>query len=226
MWVLVIEDDDATAEFISQGLREDGHVVEIAREGDTGFAHALGTNYDVLVVDRMLPHHDGLSIVSTLRARGIDTPVLFLSTLAGIDDRVTGLDAGGDDYLVKPFALAELQARVNALGRRTREDTRLRVGVLEIDLLAHTATWNRRDLDLNPREYALLAYFARHADQLVTKSMLLEQVWGFRFDPKTSIVETHLSRLRAKLEQVRAGNLIQTIRGGGYRLHVATTSPE
>jgi two-component system, OmpR family, response regulator len=219
MRVLVIEDDEETAKFIAQGLGDDGHVVEIANNGDTGLAQAIGSNYDVLVVDRMLPHQDGLSIVSTMRDRGIGTPVLFLSTLAGIDDRVTGLDAGGDDYLVKPFALAELQARVNALSRRTREDTRLAVGVLEVDLLAHTATWNRRDLDLNPREYSLLAYFARHADQLVTKSMLLEQVWGFRFDPKTSIVETHLSRLRAKLEQAGACNLIQTVRGGGYRLH-------
>jgi two-component system OmpR family response regulator len=127
MRVLVIEDDEETAKFIAQGLGDDGHVVEIANNGNTGLAQAIGSNYDVLVVDRMLPHQDGLSIVSTMRDRGIGTPVLFLSTLAGIDDRVTGLDAGGDDYLVKPFALAELQARVNALGRRTREDTRLAV---------------------------------------------------------------------------------------------------
>jgi two-component system OmpR family response regulator len=228
MRVLVIEDDEDTAEFIAQGLGDEGHMVEIARDGDFGLFQALSGDHDVLVVDRMIPCRDGLTLVTMLRAEDINTPILFLSTLSGIDDRVLGLDAGGDDYLVKPFALAELQARVNALGRRAREDrpTRIRVGALELDLIAHAATWGGRNLDLLPREYALLEYFARHADQLVTKSMLLEHVWGFRFDPKTSLVETHLSRLRIKLEQVRAGNLIQTIRGGGYRLHVATTSPE
>jgi two-component system OmpR family response regulator len=228
MRVLVIEDDEDTAEFIAQGLGDEGHMVDIARDGDFGLSQALSGDHDVLVVDRMIPCRDGLTLVTMLRAENINTPILFLSTLSGIDDRVLGLDAGGDDYLVKPFALAELQARVNALGRRAREDrpARIRVGALELDLIAHAATWDGRNLDLLPREYALLEYFARHADQLVTKSMLLEHVWGFRFDPKTSLVETHLSRLRIKLEQVRAGNLIQTIRGGGYRLHVATTSPE
>ena len=228
MRVLVIEDDEDTAEFIAQGLGDEGHMVEIARDGDFELSQALSGDHDVLVVDRMIPCRDGLTLVTMLRAENINTPILFLSTLSGIDDRVLGLDAGGDDYLVKPFALAELQARVNALGRRAREDrpTRIRVGALELDLIAHAATWDGRNLDLLPREYALLEYFARHADQLVTKSMLLEHVWGFRFDPKTSLVETHLSRLRIKLEQVRAVNLIQTIRGGGYRLHVATTSPE
>jgi two-component system OmpR family response regulator len=228
MRVLVIEDDEETAEFIAQGLGDEGHMVAIARDGDCGLSQALSGGHDVLVVDRMVPRRDGLTLVTMLRAENINTPILFLSTLSGIDDRVLGLDAGGDDYLVKPFALAELQARVNALGRRAREDrpTRIRVGALELDLIAHAATWAGRNLDLLPREFALLEYFARHADQLVTKSMLLEHVWGFRFDPKTSLVETHLSRLRIKLEQVRAGNLIQTIRGGGYRLHVATASPE
>jgi two-component system OmpR family response regulator len=142
-----------------------------------------------------------------LRAENINTPILFLSTLSGIDDRVLGLDAGGDDYLVKPFALAELQARVNALGRRAREDrpTRIRVGALELDLIAHAATWDGRNLDLLPREYALLEYLRASADQLVTRGMLLEHVWGFRFDPKTSLVETHLSRLRIKLEASTGG---------------------
>lgn len=220
MRILVIEDDAATAEFVAAGLEGQGHVVEVARDGDAGLARAEAGGHDLLVVDRMLPGRDGLGLVAELRARGGDVPVLFLSTLAGIDDRVTGLDAGGDDYLTKPFALVELLARVNALGRRVREDrpTRLRVGPLEIDLLARAAAWSGCDIELQPRELELLVYLARNAGQLVTKGMLLEHVWGFDFDPRTSVVETHLSRLRGKLERAGAFDLVQTVRGAGYVL--------
>jgi two-component system OmpR family response regulator len=220
MRILLIEDDVATAAHVRDGLEEDGHDIEVAGDGDTGLASALAGRHDVLVVDRMLPGRDGLSLVAELRARGIAVPTLFLSTLAGIDDRVSGLEQGGDDYLVKPFALSELVARVNALGRRARDQraTRQHVGDLELDLLARTASWAGRELELNRREFELLSYLARHAGQLVTRKMLLEQVWGFHFDPRTTVVETHLSRLRGKLERAGIENPIVTVRGAGYTL--------
>jgi len=220
MRILVVEDDAATAEFVAGGLAEQGHEVEVAADGAGGLARALEGGYELLIVDRMLPGGDGLGVVARLRAAGSEVPVLFLSTLAGIDDRVTGLEAGGDDYLVKPFALPELLARVGALGRRARDarPTRLAAGALEIDLIDRTARWDGRDLGLIPRELELLVYLARHAGQPVTKGMLLEHVWGFTFDPRTSVVETHLSRLRAKLERAGAADLVRTVRGVGYLL--------
>lgn len=216
--ILVIEDDDATADYVATGLKDHGHQVEVAADGTTGSAMALAASFDVLVVDRMLPGRDGLGIVADLRAAGNDVPVLFLSTLAGLDDRVGGLNAGGDDYLVKPFDFTELLARVHALGRRRREErtTRRRTGALELDLIAHTASWEGRALDLLPREFELLDYLVQNAGQLVTKSMLLQHVWGFSFDPRTSVVETHLSRLRSRLDREGAIELITTVRGGGY----------
>ena len=220
MRILVIEDDAATAEYVAGGLAEQGHAVEVAADAAAGLARALEGDFELLIVDRMLPGGDGLGVVTRLRAAGSDVPVLFLSTLAGIDDRVTGLEAGGDDYLVKPFALPELLARVGALGRRRRDGrpTRVVVGALEIDLIERAARWAGRDLGLIPRELELLVYLARHAGRVVTKGMLLEHVWGFHFDPRTSVVETHLSRLRAKLERAGAGDLIETVRGAGYLL--------
>jgi two-component system, OmpR family, response regulator len=218
--VLIIEDDVETAEHVAEGLRDQGHQVVIAAEGEEGFAQARTGNFAVLIVDRMLPGQDGLDIVVKLRAGGNRVPVLLLSTLAGIDDRVTGLDAGGDDYLVKPFALEELFARVHALARRSREDriTRRVLGPLEIDLIDRKVIWSGAEFDLLPREFELLDYLARHADQVVTKAMLLQHVWGFAFDPRTSVVETHMSRLRARLERSGIGDLIVTVRGGGYVL--------
>ena len=218
MRILVIEDDDATAEYVATGLEEHGHQVEVAADGAIGSAMASAASFDVLVVDRMLPGRDGLGIVADLRAAGNDVPVLILSTLAGLDDRVGGLNAGGDDYLVKPFDFTELLARVHALGRRRREEraTRRRAGALELDLIAHTASWEGRALDLLPREFALLDYLVRNTGQLVTKSMLLQHVWGFSFDPRTSVVETHLSRLRSRLDREGASDMITTVRGGGY----------
>lgn len=216
--ILVIEDDVATAEYVATGLADHGHQVEVASDGTVGFAMASAASFDVLVVDRMLPGRDGLEIVVGLRAAGKDVPVLFLSTLAGIDDRVGGLNAGGDDYLVKPFDFTELLARVHALGRRPREEraTRRRAGALELDLMERTATWQGRALDLLPREFELLDYLVRNAGQLVTKGMLLQHVWGFSFDPRTSVVETHLSRLRSRLDREGAIDMITTVRGGGY----------
>ena len=185
MRILLIEDDPATSSYIRDGVEEHGDEVDIAGDGDTGLVSALAGDHDVLIVDRMLPCRDGLSLVAELRARGSAVPALLLSTLAGIDDRVSGLEQGGDDYLVKPFALMELVARVHALCRRAQgqRGTRQHVGDLELDLLARTASWAGRELELNGREFELLSFLARHAGQLVTRKMLLEQVWGFHFDP-------------------------------------------
>ena len=221
MKILVIEDDPETAEYIRRGLGEHGHVVDVAATGKDGLLLAAGERYDVMVVDRMLPGLDGLAIVRTIRASGVKTPVLFLSTLGGIDDRVTGLDAGGDDYLVKPFAFSELNARINALARRpalAAGDTVLRVADLEIDLIRRTVTRQGRRIEVQPREFKLLEYLMRHAGRVVTRTMLLEQVWDFHFDPQTNVVETHISRLRAKVDKGFGAELIHTVRGAGYCL--------
>jgi two-component system OmpR family response regulator len=222
--ILLIEDDADTAAYIADGLRELGHVVDHAADGPTGRQLAADQRYDILVVDRMLPGLDGLSIVKAIRAAGVRTPVLFLSTLGDLDDRITGLDAGGDDYLVKPFALTELAARVNALGRRPANasaETVLRVGDLEMDLLKRTVTRQGRPVELQPREFSLLEYLMRNAGRVVTRTMLLENVWDFHFDPKTTVVETHMSRLRAKIDRDFAVELIHTVRGQGYSIHAA-----
>lgn len=221
MKLLVIEDDQDTAAFIARGLKEQGHVVDVARDGHDGLMQASGGEYDVLIVDRMLPGMDGLAIVRTLRATGILTPVLFLTAMSGISDRVEGLEAGGDDYLVKPFAFSELNARVSALRRRppaTEVVTVLRVADLEMNLLSRQVSRAGRHIDLQPQEFRLLEFLMRHAATVVTRTMLLEGVWSFHFDPRTSVVETHISRLRAKIDRDFPHSLLHTIRGSGYSL--------
>jgi two-component system, OmpR family, response regulator len=219
--VLLIEDDDDTAAYVANGLTEQGHTVDRAQNGRDGMFLAGDGGYEVLIVDRMLPGMDGLDLVKVLRSANVLTPVLFLSALGGLDDRVTGLDAGGDDYLIKPFAFSELVARLNALTRRgplRATDTMLRVGDLQLDLLKRRVTRRGELIELQPREFRLLEYLMRHAGQVVTRTMLLEQVWDFHFEPKTSVVETHVSRLRAKIDKPFGTDLIQTVRGAGYRI--------
>lgn len=220
MRILLIEDDPDTADYILQGLQGEGHEVQHAAGGRSALFEAAAGEWDVLVVDRMLPGIDGLGLVRVLRASGVATPVLFLTTMGGIDDRVAGLNAGGDDYLTKPFAFAELVARVAALGRRARghaPETVLQVADLEMDLLARCVRRGGTRIELQPREFMLLEYLMRHAGQVVTRTMLLENVWQFHFDPRTNIVDSHISRLRAKIDQGRA-ELIHTVRGAGYCL--------
>lgn len=221
MKILIIEDDTETAEYIVNGLDEEGHLAVLAASGDEGLFRAATENFDLLIVDRMLPGLDGLALVKTLRGAGNRTPVLFLTALGGIDDRVMGLNAGGDDYLVKPFAFAELVARVGALGRRppaSPVEARLQVADLDLDLLARTVRRAGRPIDLQPREFSLLEYLMRHAGQVVTRTMLLENIWDFHFDPRTNVVETHISRLRGKVDKGFASELIHTVRGAGYCL--------
>lgn len=225
MRILVVEDDGETAAYIARGLREHGHVVDTAANGQDGlFLATGGSGHDVLVVDRMLPGLDGIGLVRALRETGVRAPVLFLTALGGVGDRVRGLEAGGDDYLVKPFAFAELMARLHALARRpplSDVPTRLAAGDLELDLLKRSVTRAGERVELQPREFRLLEVLLRHADRVVTRTMLLEEVWDFHFDPRTNIVETHISRLRAKLS--RGGQdpeLIHTVRGSGYILRL------
>jgi two-component system OmpR family response regulator len=216
--ILLIEDDPEAAEYVVAGLQSEGHELRVAADGRAGLLSAAAEAWDLLIVDRMLPGLDGLALVRTLRASGIVTPVLFLTTMGGIDDRVTGLNVGGDDYLIKPFAFAELVARVAALGRRpqrTAPETVFRVADLELDLLARSVRRGGQALELQPREFELLEYLMRHAEQVVTRTMLLENVWGFHFDPRTSLVESHISRLRGKVDRGRP-ELIHTVRGSGY----------
>jgi two-component system OmpR family response regulator len=224
MKILLIEDDAEMAAYLANGLREHGHVVDPVANGRDGLFLAAGERYDLMIVDRMLPDLDGLGIVKTVRGAGIKTPVLFLTTMGGIDDRVEGLEAGGDDYLVKPFAFAELLARVNALARRpplNTVETVLRVADLEMDLLKRTATRARRRVDLQPQEFKLLEYLMRNAGRVVTRTMLLENVWDFHFDPQTNVVETHISRLRGKVDRGFDIELIHTVRGSGYCLRAS-----
>lgn len=221
MKLLLVEDDAEGAAYVKRALTEAGHTVDHAATGRSGLMLAAAEPYDVIVLDRMLPAPDGLTILRTLRASGIQTPVLLLTALGGIDDRVEGLDAGGDDYLVKPFAISELVARLNALARRPPPQeivTALRVADLEIDLLKRSVRRSGARIELQPREFRLLEYLMRNAGRVVTRTMLLENVWDFHFDPKTNIVETHVSRLRAKIGQGRVPDLIHTVRGSGYCL--------
>ena len=221
MKVLLIEDDRETSAYLARGLREQGHVVDLAATGREGLFLATDGGHDVLIVDRMLPGLDGIGLVQTLRQTGVKAPVLFLTALGGVGDRVRGLEAGGDDYLVKPFAFAELLARVNALARRpplSDRPTVLRAGDLELDLLKRAVSLNGKPVELQPREFQLLEFLMRNADRVVTRTMLLESVWDFHFDPKTNIVETHISRLRSKLSQRGGAELIYTVRGAGYVL--------
>jgi two-component system OmpR family response regulator len=220
MKVLLIEDDVKTTAYVKRGLEEHGHVVDSAPNGRDGLFLAAGEVYDVMIVDRMLPGLDGLGIVKTVRAAGVTTPVLFLTTMGGIEDRVEGLEVG-DDYLVKPFAFAELHARINALARRppiAQVSTVLRVADLEMDLIGRKVRRAGREIDLQPREFRLLEYLMRNAGRVVTRTMLLEHVWEFHFEPKTNIVETHISRLRSKIDRGFDAELLETVRGSGYLL--------
>lgn len=221
MKLLLIEDDQYTADFICRGLRDHGHITEHAVNGRDGLLLAASRKYDALVIDRMLPGMDGLSIVKALHAVDTHAPVIFLTTMGGIDDRVEGLEAGADDYLVKPFAFAELLARLGAIMRRpplAKVRTTLSFADLEMNLLTREVRRGGRKIELQPQEFKLLEFLLQSEGRIVTKTMLLEKVWGFHFDPQTSVVETHMSRLRAKVDRDFDLALIRTLRGVGYCL--------
>lgn len=221
MKLLLIEDDATTADYIAAGLVEEGHVVDRLADGREGLIQATVNVYDVVIADRMLPGLDGLALVKTLRSAKIKTPVLFLTAVGGIDDRVEGLNAGADDYLVKPFAFAELSARLHALARRPQlksEQTVLRVADLEMDLVRRAVIRAGQRIELQPREFRLLEHLMRTAGRVQTRTMLLEAVWDFHFDPQTNVVETHISRLRAKIDRPFGAELIGTVRGAGYMM--------
>ena len=221
MRILVIEDDQQAAGFLIKGLREEGHIVDHAADGEDGLALARERVHDVLVVDRMLPKRDGLSVIESLRSEDVSTPVLILSALGEVDDRVTGLRAGGDDYLAKPYAFSELVARIEVLARRTMPEaaqTKLVVGDLELDLLARSCTRAGQDITLQAREFRLLEYLMKHAGQVVTRTMLLENVWDYHFDPQTNVIDVHISRLRSKIDKDFDSALLHTVRGAGYSI--------
>ncbi|MBI1360909.1 MAG: response regulator [Alphaproteobacteria bacterium] len=221
MRVLVIEDDADAAAFVKRVLSDAGHSVDVRGDGEAGLNSARGGEYDALVVDRMLPGMDGVKLLRSYRDGGGRAPALFLSALGEVDHRVEGLQAGGDDYLVKPYAPSELVARVEALGRRASTDvptTRLSVGGLEMDLLARTVSRDGSKIDLQPREFRLLEFLMRHAGQVVTRTMLLEKVWDYHFDPQTNVIDVHISRLRGKIDKDFERPLLHTVRGAGYRL--------
>ncbi len=221
MRLLIIEDDRESADYLVKAFREVGHIADLASDGEEGLAMAETGDYDVLVVDRMLPKRDGLSLIGVLRDKGDRTPVLILSALGQVDDRIKGLRAGGDDYLPKPYAFAELLARVEVLSRRhggPAEETVYRVGDLELDRLSHRVARGKDELTLQPREFRLLEYLMKHAGQVVTRTMLLENVWDYHFDPQTNVIDVHVSRLRQALDRGGAKPLIHTVRGSGYVL--------
>ncbi len=221
MRILLIEDDLEAADYLVKSLKEVGHVVEHAGDGELGFVMAQDGGYDVLVIDRMLPKRDGISIITELRKSGDQTPVLILSALGQVDDRVSGLRAGGDDYLPKPYAFSELLARIEVLCRRRvsgESETSYKVGGLELDRLAHAVKRDGKDLILQPREYRLLEYLMKNAGQVVTRTMLLENVWDYHFDPQTNVIDVHVSRLRSKIDKGFDEQLLQTVRGTGYIL--------
>ena len=221
MKILIIEDDREAADYLEKAFTEAGHTAHVAGDGETGFALADSGEYDVMVVDRLLPRRDGLSVIAGLRSRGNATPVLILSALGEVDDRVTGLRAGGDDYLVKPFAFSELLARVEVLNRRAgakETETVYRTGDLELDRLSHSVKRAGKEIVLQPREFRLLEYLMRHAGQVVTRTMLLENVWDYHFDPQTNVIDVHVSRLRGKIEKGFEKPILHTIRGAGYML--------
>ncbi len=218
MRILIVEDDRDAADYIARAFREVGHVADHAADGEEGLALAFEREYDVLVVDRMLPKRDGLSLIGELRGKKVETPVLILSALGQVDDRIKGLRAGGDDYLPKPYSFAELLARVEVLARRRggREDMAYRVGDLELDRLSHRVSRGTEEIMLQPREFRLLEYLMKHAGQVVTRTMLLENVWDYHFDPQTNVIDVHISRLRSKIDKNFAQPLLHTIRGAGY----------
>lgn len=222
MRILLVEDDPKTADYVKQGFAEAGHVCDVLDNGADGLFHATRETYDVIVADRMLPGLDGLSMVKALRAAGSRTPVLFLTSVSGIDDRVEGFESGGDDYLVKPFAFSELAARVGALARRPplqQEQTVLKVHDLEMDLVRRRVTRAGEEIGLQPKEFALLEVLLRAQGRVLTRTMLLERVWDFHFDPQTSVVETHISRLRSKIDRPFEVALLHTVRNAGYSIH-------
>lgn len=223
MRILLVEDDPHTAAFVAKGLREDGHTVDVAADGKQGLFLASTEAFDGVVLDRMLPELDGLALLRTLRGAGNRVPILLLTALGDTDHRVEGLRAGADDYLVKPFAFAELSARLDGILRRSRgmderESTRLQVADLELDLLSRVANRAGRRVELQPREFRLLEYLMRHAGQVVTRTMLLEGVWDYHFDPQTNVIDVHISRLRQKIDHGFDKPLLHTVRGAGYRL--------
>lgn len=224
MRLLIIEDDREALAYLAKAFREAGHVADTAADGLDGYALAQGGDYDVLIVDRMLPKLDGLSLVRSLREQEIATPILILSALGQVDDRVKGLRSGGDDYLPKPYAFSELLARAEVLARRrlavpgAAPATTYRVGDLDLDRLSHRVARAGREIVLQPREFRLLEYLMQHAGQVVTRTMLLEHVWDYHFDPQTNVIDVHISRLRAKIDKDFAHSLLHTIRGTGYVL--------
>jgi two-component system, OmpR family, response regulator len=224
MHVLLIEDDARVAAYVAKALREEGHLVDQRMDGRAGLLQASSERYDVIVLDRMLPHVDGLRILQTLRATGDRTPVLILSALGDTDERVKGLRAGGDDYLPKPFAVSELVARVEVLGRRgpgPEQAARIAIGDFTLDSIGRIVTRGERRIELTNREFRIIEYLARNAGRVVTRSMLLEQVWDYHFDPQTNIIDQHVSRLRQKLDKGFDTPLIETVRGAGYSIRRA-----
>lgn len=222
MRVLVIEDDHEIAAYLLKGLKEQGYTVDLSEDGRNGLFLATSEDYDVLIIDRMLPEIDGLTIIQSMRAAGKTTPILVLSALGEVGDRVAGLRAGGDDYLVKPFAFSELLARIEALVRRSTAaaitETELGVGDLKLDLLARVAKRGGKLIELQPTEFRLLEYLMRNADQVVTRTMLLEHVWDYHFDPQTNVIDVHISRLRGKIDKGHDAPLLHTVRGAGYMI--------
>ena len=223
MRILVVEDDEVAAEYVRKGLMEAGHVVDVAHDGELGLEMAKAADYDALILDRMLPKRDGLSVLSEIRADGDSTPVLILSAMGEVDQKVEGLRAGGDDYLAKPYSFTELLARVEAIGRRSDPAaavTKLKAGELEMDLLARTVKRAGQNILLQPREFRLLECLMRHAGKVVTRTMLLEKVWDYHFDPQTNVIDVHISRLRSKIDKEFDTPMLMTVRGAGYRLQV------
>jgi two-component system OmpR family response regulator len=221
MRLLIIEDDREAADYLVKAFREVGHVADHAADGEEGLGLALEGGYDALIIDRMLPKLDGLTVIGRLRAKSITTPALILSALGAVDDRVKGLRSGGDDYLPKPYSFAELLARIEVLARRhvgRGEETQYRVGDLELDRLSHRVIRGKEEIILQPREFRLLEYLMKHAGQVVTRTMLLENVWDYHFDPQTNVIDVHISRLRSKIDKGFAQPLLHTVRGAGYMI--------
>ncbi len=221
MRILLVEDDLEAASYLVKGLTESGHIVEHAADGELGLQMALSNAYDSMIIDRMLPKRDGLSLIAELRRVGNMAPVLILSALDNVDERVTGLKAGGDDYLTKPYQLSELTARLQALTRRAHtgvQGTILNVGDLTLDLIKHKVTRSGKNINLQPREFRLLEYLMQHTNQVVTRSMLLENVWDYHFDPQTNVIDVQISRLRSKIDKDFDSPLLHTVRGAGYKL--------
>ncbi len=229
MRILLVEDDTEAATYLVKGLTESGHMVEHAADGEQGLQMAVANAYDSMIIDRMLPKRDGLSVIEELRRMGNMAPVLILSALDDVDERVTGLKAGGDDYLTKPYQLSELTARLQALTRRAQtgvQGTVLHVGDLTLDLIKHKVTRSGRNINLQPREFRLLEYLMQHTGQVVTRSMLLENVWDYHFDPQTNVIDVQISRLRSKIDKDFDTPLLHTVRGAGYKLHEIASTAE